>query len=86
MLASYIRLCYIYSIETNKEMKTTTTATEINEVKEVFANGGRFENMDFNFSKGNTMYRMDLKTGDMKFYNDEAKFYRAVVRFTKRGF
>ena len=67
-------------------MTTATNKSEINEVKETFANGGHFENMDFTFSKGQTMYRMNKNTGDMKFWNDEEKFYRAVVRFTKRGF
>lgn len=65
---------------------TTTSQAEINEVKEVFENGGHFENMDFTFSKGNTMYRMNVNTGEMKFYNDEQAFYRAIVRFIKRGF
>ncbi len=67
-------------------MSTTVTTSEINKVKETFVNGGHYENMDFSFSKGNAMFRMNIKTGDMKFYNNEQAFYRAVVRFIKRGF
>ena len=67
-------------------MTATVTTSEIAKVKETFANGGHYENMDFTFSKGSTMYRMNVKTGDMKFYNNEDKFYKAVVRFIKRGF
>ena len=68
-------------------MTTTATQTEINEVREHFARGGNYANMNFQFVKkaDGVMFSYDLNKGTYKFYNNEDKFYRAIVRFTKRG-
>ena len=66
-------------------MTITVKNLEIRAVKTHFEYGGHYGNMYYTFSKGNTMMRIN-KNGNIKFYNNEDKFYRAVVRFTKRGY